>query len=128
MIFDGRTVSLIQPLDDYTTHACTGTAGICVDFVYGAFDIPRWYQEGLDFYYYSSGYTNTCTVSSSACSTWGVLSLLPDGSTAEISMTNAPTGMSIETTWYLNYVGLFWGQTDTYTHMQVLEDGYDPTP
>ena len=128
MTFNGNTVSLIQPIDDYITRSCTGTSGICADFTYTAFDIPGWYQEGLDFYYYSSGYTNTCKVSSPTCSTWGVLTLLPDGTTAEISMVNAPTGTPMQTMWYLNYVGILWGQVDQNTHKQVLDDGYDPTP
>lgn len=129
MIFNGHTVTFIQPIDNYTTETCpTGSpTAICANFVYEAYDIPAWYQEGNDFYFYSSGYTNTCT-HSGICSTWAVVVRLPDGSSGDITMTNAPTGMPMKTTWYLYYQGLFWGQTDSNVHIQNLADGYDPTP
>lgn len=129
MDIDGNTVSLIQPIDDYTTGSCPSGSPtiICADFVYAAYDIPGWYQEVNDFYFYESGFTNTCTLSG-ACSTWAVIVRLPSGDSADIDMTDAPTGIPMKTNWFMYYQGLFWGATESHVHVQNLADGYDPTP
>ena len=126
MDVSGNTVSLIQPIDDYTTGPCPNgsSTAICANFVYAAYDIPGWYQKGNDFYFYNSGFTNTCTYSGE-CSTWGIIARLPSGDSVDINMTDAPTGIPMKTNWFMDYQGLLWGSTQPHTHVQILTDGYD---
>lgn len=114
----------IRSGDDYLMGSCPSgsSALLCTDFMYGAFDIPGWYQDRSGFYFDGSGFTNTCTLNSQ-CSTWGVIAILPVDDSTDIQMTYMPRGIAMKTIWSMEYGGLFLVQSKSHMHIQTF--GYE---